>query len=148
MIALVAAMATGCGSSTSASDDRVGRCAEHMLARVEELGTAPGAKVEVERYVRTTYCVPLERRGVVHDDGTLAIGAYTDFFIGGRTCARSEAGEPSRTVPCEAVDKGVLDCAPLHFVRRTEVQSYLATLESGREVKCDDGTPLDQLGAR
>jgi hypothetical protein len=39
----------------------------------------------------------------------------------------------------------VLDCGLLHLVRRNEVQTYLEEL--GRPVECDDGTPLDQLGA-
>ena len=41
----------------------------------------------------------------------------------------------------------VLDCAVLHVVRREEVQQYVRELERDREVSCDDGTPLERLGA-
>jgi hypothetical protein len=53
-------------------------------------------------------------------------------------------------VPCDSLDWGAelepLDCGVLHYVRRDEVRNYLAQLRREREVVCDDGTALDELG--
>jgi hypothetical protein len=40
----------------------------------------------------------------------------------------------------------VLDCGLLHLVRRSEVRAFVASLE--QPARCDDGTPLDEIGAR
>jgi hypothetical protein len=42
----------------------------------------------------------------------------------------------------------MLDCGLLDLVRRSEVSEYVSELQRGRDVRCDDGTPLDLLGAR
>jgi hypothetical protein len=49
-------------------------------------------------------------------------------------------------VPCEP-SFDPLECALLHFVRRAEAQAYIHELTKSHHVTCDDGTPLDKLGA-
>jgi hypothetical protein len=135
--------AAACGSDGSGdvSSGRVDRCVARFVERVEELGRAWTGEISVEAYARRAYCVPLERRGWVHDDGTLSIRVVT--ASGSSVCVSQAAGEPARTVPCEA--ERTLDCGLLHLVRRSEVQAYVATLPERAE--CDDGTPLGRLGA-
>ena len=76
---------------------------------------------------------------------TLSIDAQ-EWLVKGRTCATSRNGQPSRTVPCDELDTGAttIDCGMLHYVRRSEVQEYLRHVAAKQ---CDDGTPLDELGA-
>ena len=140
----------GCGGSdpetaTPNSSSRVEKCVERFADRAEG-----GATQEVERYVRTAYCEPFEKRGWVHDDGTLTINAYVDNTT--VSCASAGQGEPSSTVPCERLedqdDPPVLDCGLLHLVRRSEVREYFASQRRKRGLRCDDGTPVTDLGAR
>jgi hypothetical protein len=155
VIAAILVVIAGCdsqgdgGSRDSAAvglPSRVDRCTQRFLQRVEGAPTE-----EAERYARVTYCEPFERRGWVYDDGTLGIDAYLHVASAG-TCASAKPGEPARTVPCEDLERGhgpqMLDCALLHFVRRSEVTKYVEGLQQSREVACDDGTPLADLGAR
>ena len=154
-------VAAGCGSSggepapqASGTDDpsrraqaRIERCTDRFVRRIKLEDFPELTPAQARRYVKTTYCAMFEKHGLVYDDGTLSIEVYTDSRSA--VCASSRAGEPARTVPCEDVigDYPVLDCAVLHHVRRSEVQKYLAELRETREVRCDDGTPLDELGA-
>lgn len=151
-------IAAGCGSSgesggNAASSDeassaaalRVEKCVERFLAR------ATSDETDVHRrYIEDTYCSPFEREGWVYEDGTLSIAAYLFVARGySEECATSEGGEGD-TVPCAALpadEPVVLDCGLLHLVRREEVQQYVQELERHREVSCDDGTPLERLGA-
>ena len=130
------------GEATTAANPRVEKCVELFFAR------ATSDEIEVRRYIEGTYCSRFERKGWVYEDGTLSIAAYL-FLAGGGSekCASAEAAD---TVPCgEPPGEGpvVLDCAVLHVVRREEVQRYVRELERHREVSCDDGTPLERLGA-
>jgi hypothetical protein len=126
---------------------RVERCTQRLLQRAHG-----GPTEEAERYVRVTYCEPFERRGWVYEDGTLSIDAHAHVANSGtRTCLSTKLGEPTRTVPCEELDRfarhRVLNCALLHLVARSQVRKYVEGLQQRGEVECDDGTPLDKLGA-
>jgi hypothetical protein len=152
-VAAILVAAAGCSSDgdepsgdepAAAARSRVERCTERILRRAKH-ATRP----EVERYVRLTYCAPFAGEGWVYEDGTLRIDAHVHLENSG-TCGTAKAGEPMRTVPCEQLDRGgpkILDCALLHHVRRGEVQRYVEEVAPGREVRCDDGTPLAKLGA-
>jgi hypothetical protein len=152
----------GCGSGEDAGQDagaigdtaaeaasRVERCVERFLERAASDGLA---EADVRRYVEGTYCSRFEREGWVYEDGTLSIAAYVGFAeSGSEECERAEVGEEAETGPCEELEGDgplVLDCAILHLVPRGEVREYVGELERSREVSCDDGTPLDRLGAR
>ncbi len=146
VVAATILLLAGCGSngeSDGSADSRIERCTERFLTRTES-DTA-----EIRRYVETTYCAAFDRRGWIHDDGTLSIAAYTNS--GSEACARAEPGGNSETVPCDEVEGAqspeVLDCALLHLVRKDEVPAYLEELRPDREVRCDDETALDELGA-
>ncbi len=130
----------GCGGG-SKSTTREDRCVERMMARAE----VKGHRSEVEAYARRTYCAPFVGKGWVYADGTLSIDAQ-EWLVKGGTCATSENGQPSHTVPCEEMNAGstTIDCGMLHYVRRSEVQEYLRQVGAKQ---CDDGTPLAQLGA-
>jgi hypothetical protein len=151
-ITAILLLAASCGSQgdqaspggAAGNPSRVEKCVQRFLQQAED------ASEEAERYVRVKYCDPFERRGFVHDDGTLSIDAYLTVAEGG-TCASAKPGEAARTVPCEDIEQGygprVLDCALLHLVPRDEVTKYVERLRQLREVTCDDGTPLADLGA-
>jgi hypothetical protein len=148
-VAAIAVVAAGCsvgGGESSPTDARVERCTERFLQRA-----TTGPREEVRRYARVTYCEPFERRGWVYDDGRLNIAAYHRLVEGG-TCGMGKPGQPARTVPCEDLEQGfgprMIDCALLHLVPRSEVRTYLEGLQKSREVQCDDGTPLAELGTR
>jgi hypothetical protein len=154
-------IAAGCGSgensggnaassgepSTSAAR-RVEKCVERFFERANSDSVA---EADVRRYIERTYCSPFERNRWIHEDGTLSIGAYS-FVARGYSdeCASSDGGQGD-TVSCAALppdEPVVLDCAVLHLVRRQEVQQYVRELEQlHREVSCDDGTPVERLGA-
>jgi hypothetical protein len=138
------------GDTSVEAASRLERCVERFLERAasDEL-----AEADVRRYIESTYCTRFEREGWIYDDGTLSITAHLAFEEGGSAeCETAEAGDEAETVSCEELEGGegplLLDCAILHLVRRSEVQGYLEELERRREVRCDDGTPLDRLGAR
>jgi hypothetical protein len=148
-LALAAAvLVAGCGSSAERAGEptgasRVERCTERFLARLEE-----GSEREAARgYVEETYCGRFEQRGWIYDDGALSIDAYTKS--GTESCAQEEPGGAARTVPCDELEGDwpeVLDCALLRLVRRAEVREYVEELQRSREVRCDDGTSLAELG--
>jgi hypothetical protein len=102
--------------------------------------------------VKVVYCEPFERRGWVYENGTVSIDAYLHVANAGEeTCSSAKVGEPSKTIPCEELTRGaepqVLNCAVLHLVPRSEVRKYVGGLQQRGDVACDDGTPLDELGA-
>jgi hypothetical protein len=154
-MAAILVMAAGCGSegggasrhnSAAESTSRVERCTQRLLQRAHG-----GPTEKAERYVKVAYCEPFERRSWVYEDGTLSIDAYLHVAnSGSEACDAGKVGEPSRTVPCEELDRfnRMLDCALLHHVPRSEVKKYVDGLQQQRgEVECDDGTPLDKVGA-
>jgi hypothetical protein len=159
-IALFAVVLAGCGGNGApgsegtatdqhsvVSNERVERCTERFLDRVE--GTDAD---KVRRYVEVTYCAPFAERGWVYDDGTLSIAAQSWLIENGsEECASADDDQVAQTVPCDQVDSTggvlVIDCAILHQVRRSEVRDYIAQLQRTHDVECDDGTPLEQLGA-
>jgi hypothetical protein len=134
----------GCGAGSAEQTSRIDRCTERFLSRAES------KTAEVRRYVETTYCAPFDERGWVHDDGTLKLEAHT--HSGSEACATEQVGGATRSVPCEELESvdspQMLDCGLLDLVRRSEVSEYVSELQRRRDVRCDDGTPLDQLGAR
>jgi hypothetical protein len=160
--ALFAVVLAGCGGASDlqaggtatdqrsiATSERVERCTDRFLERVEG---ADSDKDEVRHYVEVTYCAPFAERGWVYEDGTLNIKAYTWLIQGSsEACASASGNQPAQTVPCEQVESAggiqILDCAILHQVRRSEVREYVEELERTGEVECDDGTPLEDLGA-
>jgi len=136
-------LAAGCGSSSAEPASRVERCTERFLSRTEP------ETAEIRRYVEKAYCAPFDQRGWVHDDGALRLAAYTQS--GAEECQQAQPGGAGQTVPCAEIEGSaleVLDCALLHLVRRSEVREYVEGLQRTRDVRCDDGTPLDDLGAR
>ena len=159
-LALVLAVALGgCGARGDDVDDAsptdtasVASRAQACTDRFVERAQAEGDDVDEEqlrRYVQATYCSRFAERGWVYEDGTLSIAAYTWAQEGGdEECVRvTDTGQ--ETVPCEDLpEDSIIDCAPLHHVRQSEVREYVEELRrGGRQVECDDGTPLDQLGA-
>jgi hypothetical protein len=135
---------TGCGStdeSEASESPLVAQCVHRMLERAEGK-----PKRLVREYLRRTYCEPFEKSGWVHPDGTISIRAH-EWLLGAGTCERVEG---TTTMPCDSratQEAPLLECGLLHFVRRSEVRVYLADLQRRRgKVRCDDGTPFDELG--
>lgn len=163
VLAVVVIVIAGCGSGEDTGRDagsgdisadaasRLERCVERFLERAASDGLA---EADVRRYVESTYCSRFEREGWIYEDGSLSIAAQVALADSGSSeeCVTAKAGEEAETVPCEELEGAdgplVLDCAILHVVRWGEVQAYVEELERRREVSCDDGTPLDRLGAR
>jgi hypothetical protein len=160
--ALFAVVLTGCGGTggprtegtaadqlSGGANRRVERCTERFLERVEG---ADAGEDEARRYVEVTYCAPFDERGWVYEDGTLNIAAQTWLIEGGsEACASVGEDAPAQTVACEQPETTggtqIIDCAILHQVRRSEVRDYLQQLQRNHGVECDDGTPLEELGA-
>lgn len=134
------------GGASAEAASRVERCVDRLLERVKPEDLAKTTRAVVRRYIERAYCAPFEKRGWVYDDGALSIRAHTESG----TCSSSLGGK-TRTVPCEELRRRdqhvVLDCGLLHVVRRSEVRKYVEELQRNHEVSCDDGTPLDELGA-
>jgi hypothetical protein len=158
--ALVLIAFTGCGSTGDEPDRegragdeaaRVERCTDRLLERADLAQASPAKRAATRRYVETTYCTRFESRGWVYDDGALAIDAHLALVTGG-ACAVGGPDGSARRVPCDEVDRGhgpqQLECAILHHVPRSEVRTYVRELRRDGAVECDDGTPLDELGAR
>ena len=121
----------------------VERCTERVLDRI-------GGGAEVRRYVERTYCRPFARKGWVYADGTLSIKAHL-YLLNGNACSAMTGapGGQMTAIPCDprAALLNPLECAILHYVRKDEVRAYIRKLERSQSVTCDDGTPLDKLGA-
>ena len=96
-------------------------------------------------YIQRTYCDRFARHGWVYEDGTLSIKAHL-WVMNGYTCSEANSDQPAVTVPCKP-SFDPLECALLHYVRRAEAQAYIHQLTKTHHVTCDDGTPLDELGA-
>jgi hypothetical protein len=145
-VALAAALlvAAGCGADEHESSGRLERCVDRLLSRSD---STAADEERVREYARTTYCERFDADGWVHEDGTLSIDAQHWLDRSG-TCATGTEGEPTRTVPCEEHRRNdpILDCALLHHVRVSEVRTYLEQLDRTVPVRCDDGTPVDELG--
>jgi len=148
---LVILVLAGCGSGASqpkpstAAASRVDKCVARLLRRVDDKDLSKAAATQ--RYAETTYCAPFEKEGWIYDDGALSIDAHL-YLVRGGSCEEATGGEPLRTVPCSEDTGPLLDCGILHHVRRSEVRKYVEELRQSRKVvHCDDGTPLDQLGA-
>jgi hypothetical protein len=159
LLLLVAAL-SACGSSSGEARDgapsaeqehaaataRIESCVDRLLSRAT---TQDVNGDDARRYARDTYCARFEANGWIYDDGVLSIGAQTWLEQGG-TCAFGSEEQPTRTVPCDALDApGTrrLDCALLHHTRRSDVKAYVERLQRERPViECDDGTPVDDLG--
>jgi hypothetical protein len=99
----------------------------------------------VRSYIERTYCDRFAQHGWVYGDGTLSIKAQIWLMHAG-TCSESRNGGPTVTVPCEPTYE-LFECALLHYVRRAEAQAYIRQLSKKHRVRCDDGTPVYELGA-
>jgi hypothetical protein len=158
-VLIFAAIVSACGSgnggrrvetassthTSPAAKSRVEHCVDRLMQHSTE---AAVNKRIARRYVRNTYCARFEEEGWVYEDGALRIAAQT-WLDSGATCARSGAGEPTRTVPCEPEVRGgfrVVECALLRIVRRSEVSDYIERLRAKGPVQCDDGTAISDLG--
>ena len=143
-IAVLLALA-GCSSGdrkAAQTDSSVKRCTQRFLDRI-------GGDAKIRSYVQRTYCAPFARKGWVYPNGTLGIRAYLSTLNGGACAAGSSNADGSTTtIPCDPRPLYPLDCAVLQYVRRNEVSAYLHKLERSHTISCDDGTPLDKLGAR
>jgi hypothetical protein len=133
---------TGCGSKAAAS--RAEACTNRFMDVVNQ-NDPRVTKAQLRHYVEVTYCNRFAREGWIYEDGALSIDAQR-WLVDGARCSTSTTGGSTRTIPCEVVENGVMDCAMLRFVRRREVQAYIAELQRHESVTCDDGTPLTALG--
>jgi hypothetical protein len=138
---------TGCssGGTDAKTASRTERCTQRFLDRIKG-----DHGVVVRRYVDRAYCGPFARKGWVYADGTLSIKAHL-WLVNGYACSAETLtpGGQSTTIPCDPRDAALdpLECGILHNVRRDQVRAYIAKLKRTQSVKCDDGTPLDKLGA-
>lgn len=133
------------GQADAQTASRIERCTQRFLDRVKgDRGAL------VRRYIERTYCGPFARKGWVYADGTLSIKAHL-WLVNGYACSAktSTPGGRTTTIPCDprAAALDPLECAVLHNVRRGEVRAYIRKLKRSQSVRCDDGTPLDKLGA-
>jgi hypothetical protein len=149
-LASLAALAAGCSLGGEAEASRVDRCVDRVLTRVDPEHLTPRHRPVTERYVRKTYCERFAQEGWVNDDGTLSIDAHRWLLSAGETdCEVAvEPGEPPSDAPCPEQPEPTLECALLHHVPKEEVRPYLREVERERRVpvRCDDGTPLEELG--
>ena len=96
--------------------------------------------------------MPFDRKGWVYADGTLSIAAHL-YVLNSGVCAERDRGSggsttTTTTTECDPADLlDPLECAVLHYVRKDEVRAYIRKLKRKQSVSCDDGTPLDKLGA-
>ena len=107
-------------------------------------GYSTAEKAQIRRYAMVTYCDRFARKNWVNDDGSLSIEAQRWLVRSGKCSTSGPKGTP-KAVPCPLA--GPIDCGMLHFVRRSDVRTYLAELRRKRgTIRCDDGTPLRNLG--
>lgn len=139
---------TGAGEATPPDADKIERCTDRLLTNADDPRAAKAN--DARQYAERTYCSPFAERGWVYDDGALSINAYRWLTAAGsESCSSAEAGEPARTVPCDELappgQLEELDCALLHHVRKSEVAQFLSETRP-RPARCDDGTPVIELG--
>ena len=151
-IAVLLALA-GCGGEKKAAQPtvevtpRAEQCTQRILDRVSG-DNGPKARA----YIETVYCVPFDRKGWVYADGTLSIAAHL-YVLQSGVCSTETVGPggsttTTMTTECDPTDLlDPLECAVLHYVRKDEVRTYIRKLKRTHSVSCDDGTPLDKLGA-
>ena len=148
-IAVLLALA-GCGGEKKATQPtveaspRAERCTQRILDRVSGDNGA-----EARAYIDRAYCVPFDRKGWVYSDGTLSIDAHL-YLLNSGVCSAgtSEPEGSTTTTTCDPADLlNPLECAVLHYVRKDEVRTYIRKLKRKQSVECDDGTPLNELGA-
>jgi hypothetical protein len=142
LLATVGLTACGTTEEKAARESRlVAKCVQRMMERTD----GPRTRL-VQDYVRRTYCDPFAKRGWIHTDGTISIRAH-EWVLESWSCERVEG---MTTTPCDSralQEAPLLECALLHVVPRNEVRPYLDGLQRRRgKVRCDDGTPLDELG--
>jgi hypothetical protein len=159
LIATSVVVLSGCGGDDGTRDAtpvgprdsaaaalRIDRCVDRLLSgsalRDADVGPA-------RRYTETTYCAPFEKYGWIYEDGALNIASQR-WLDSGYECGAGSNTEPFHTVPCEPARRdavsGTIDCALLHHVRRAQMTAYVEELQRESPVRCDDGTPLDELG--
>lgn len=139
-------LAAGCGSNddepSASAESPVEKCITRVLERAQGSDTA-----DVQRYARFT-CEQFDRRGLVHEDGTLKIAVVESGSSKSENsapmCAAPTPGEPTRACPDTPA---ILDCGLLDLVRRAEVQAYLDERRRQGPVRCDDDRPVDEIGA-
>jgi hypothetical protein len=140
---------TACSSSKHASAQRIAKCTERMVSRIDFARNPTLTKSAARQYVRRTYCEPFAQRGWVYPDGTFKLAAYTRSTSS--SCSMGEAGQPSHRVPCKSLENqgstAILDCGFLRFVRKSDAQRYIASLTHPSIVKCDNGMRLADVGA-
>lgn len=142
LVALVGLAACG-GAGERAGTGRVERCVDRLLSNAE---SSAGDGDAARDYARRTYCGRFERNGWLYEDGALKIAAQRWLDEAG-TCEVGGEGQPTRAVPCGAVeDQERFSCALLRHVRRREVREYIERRRRAGPFACDDGTPLHELG--
>ena len=144
---------TGCGGEKQAAQPtievspRAAQCTQRILDRVSG-DNGDNARAYIER----VYCVPFDRKGWVYADGRLSIAAHL-YVLQSGVCSTETVGPGGSTTktsttecnPADLLDP--LECAVLHYVKKNEVRAYIRKLQRKQSVSCDDGTPLDKLGA-
>ena len=148
LFAAVAALGlAACGSRGNAS--LAEKCTDRFVARaVKKPGDTPATRAAIRQYAAVTYCDRFARKGWVYADGALSIDAQRWLDHGAsERCATTGPSGKTMTTPCIAVEvPRIIDCGMLHFVRQSEVRTYLAELQRRGRVVCDDATPLTALG--
>ncbi len=131
----------GCASKESSR--KAEKCTDLFMRSLKPRSAV--RRAQFRHYVAVTYCDRFAREGWVYDDRALSIDAQR-WLTNGARCATGTEGGSTRTIPCEVVENGMMDCAMLRFVRRREVRAYIAELQRRESVSCEDGTPLTALG--
>ncbi len=147
LVVIGAFVLAGCSStSDSLQSSRAGKCTDELLRGVDPQDFG-ASRATVRHYISLTYCDRFARKGWVYADGALTIAAQRWLVRGGR-CGTSTPGGTTKTVPCESlrVPGEPIECAMLRHVRRSEVRTYISKLRARGPVRCDDGTPLAELG--
>ena len=136
----------GAGEASPGTASAPEQCVERMLARSDPAAVEEAGEEAIRAYIEETYCGRFAKRGWIYDDGALRIEAFEWVEAGyDEECGMADETGSSQTVPCDELEQGEpLECALLHHVRKAEVEAYLARLPD--DVRCDDGTPLDELG--
>ena len=141
-----------CGSQSSRRESIAKAAASCTDRLVRTMKPYPAPAAETRRYVAVMYCQPFARKGWVYGDGSLSIEAQLWAVHGYReTCATLLPNGSEQTIPCDKLPGGgedqLIDCGILRFVRRSEVQPYVAKLQRRHPgIRCEQGTPFKELG--